>query len=65
MGLVCFNGFSTAQPCRTAEYNKAVNAYGTETAQFPGNLFAGLFGFPDYDYYRPDKKALTFEGVKY
>jgi len=50
---------------RTATFNDAVNAYGTETAQFPGNVFASLFGFPEYEYYQPDEKALVFEGVKY
>ena len=50
---------------RIAAYNEAVNIYTTTRTQFPGKIFAAMFGFPAYDFYAPDKELLNFRPVKY
>lgn len=50
---------------RTSRYNEAVNVYGTTLTQFPGNIFAWLGGFEQYQFYQPDKKALEFRRVEF
>jgi LemA protein len=50
---------------RITAYNDAVNTYTTTRTQFPGNMFAAMFGFPSHDFYTPDKELLDFKPVEY
>lgn len=50
---------------RTADYNRFVNIYTTALHQFPGNLFASIWGFDDYDYYQPRPEASEFAPINY
>ena len=36
------------------DYNKSVNGYNLQVKTFPNNLFAGMFGFKDKQYYKAD-----------
>lgn len=36
------------------DYNNTVNAYNLNVKTFPGNIFAGLFGFKEKAYYKAD-----------
>ena len=36
------------------DYNKSVNAYNLQVKTFPNNLFAGMFGFKDKQYYKAE-----------
>lgn len=39
------------------EYNEAVKRYNTDIKKFPGNIFAGLFGFTARDYFNASAEA--------
>ncbi len=47
------------------EYNTSVNLYSTKKSQFPGNLFATLFKFGDYPYFKLDSDEKRFIYVEY
>lgn len=38
-------------------YNQAVEAYNNKVLRFPGNIFAGMFGFQEKEPYRADAQA--------
>ena len=42
------------------QYNDAVNAYTTAMSMFPGNIYAAIFNFPNYEYF-DDKKTSEWE----
>jgi LemA protein len=39
------------------DYNDAVNIYNNQVKHFPGNIFAGMFGFHEKPYYKADEGA--------
>jgi LemA protein len=51
------------------DYNSTVNDYNLKVKTFPGNLFAGMFGFKEKAYYKADEGAeknpdFNFNGIK-
>ncbi len=50
---------------RITQYNTEVNIYTTVRSQFPGNVFAAVFGFPPHEFHTPDKELLDFEALNY
>ena len=46
-------------------YNISVNLYSTKRRQFPGNVFATLFKFGDYPYFKLDADKKSFIYVEY
>lgn len=50
---------------RIAEYNRVLNMYTTALRQFPGNIFATIWGFKEYEYYHPERGATEFRPLNY
>ncbi len=50
---------------RIAKYNDVVNMYTTALRQFPGSVFASIWGFEERDYYRPEAGAIEFHPMDY
>lgn len=50
---------------RIHAYNEQVNVYTTTIGQFPGNFFAVIYGFDDYDFYTPPPGTTTYRPVQY
>jgi len=46
-------------------YNEAVRTYRTDIRRFPSNLFAGMFGFGDRDYFEADEAAAAVPEVEF
>ncbi len=47
------------------EYNISVNIYSTKRSQFPGNVFATVFKFGEYPYFKLDSDEKSFIYVEY
>ncbi|MEZ4907917.1 MAG: LemA family protein [Saprospiraceae bacterium] len=47
------------------EFNEAVNSYNVKVKKFPNNLFAGVFGFKEKDYFKSDDGADKAPEVKF
>ena len=47
------------------EYNISVNLYSTKRSQFPGNVFASVFKFGEYPYFKLDSDEKSFIYVEY
>jgi hypothetical protein len=49
---------------RVIAYNTSVNMYTSYLKQFPGNMFGGLMGFHEREYYKPrEQSGLEFEEI--
>ncbi len=46
-------------------YNDAVRVYRTDIRRFPSNLFAGVFGFGDREYFEADEGAAVVPEVQF
>ena len=46
-------------------YNDSVRVYRTDIRRFPGNLFAGVFGFDDREYFEADEGAAEVPEVAF
>jgi len=60
--LVQVEGQITEQ---TIAYNNFVNKYNIFKQQFPGNLYAFIYGFDSFSLYTPDRNILEFKPVKF
>jgi len=47
------------------EYNISVNIYSTKKDQFPGSIFAAIFKFVEYPYFKLDSDEKSFIYVEY
>lgn len=47
------------------DYNNVVQGYNQARATFPGNLVAGIFGFPMRDYFKADAGAKTAPEINF
>ena len=47
------------------DYNEAAQKYNKKIKRFPGNLFAGIFGFDKVDYFEADKGASSVPEVNF
>lgn len=46
-------------------YNDAVRVFRTDVRQFPNNLYAGVFGFDDREYFEADEAAAQVPQVEF
>ena len=46
-------------------YNDSVMSYNQTIQQFPGNIFAGLFGFTEKEYFEIEEAAREVPQVKF
>ena len=47
------------------DYNTAVNGYNLRVKRFPGNLFAGMFGYHEKAYYKSDEGSQKAPDIKF
>jgi len=47
------------------DYNASVNIYNNKVKRFPGNIFAGLFGFHEKAYYKSDEGSQKAPDIKF
>ncbi|MGI6648312.1 MAG: LemA family protein [Bacillota bacterium] len=47
------------------DYNDAVQSYNATIKRFPTNVYAGIFGFDDREYFRAEEEAKTVPNVDF
>lgn len=47
------------------DYNDAVQSYNATIKRFPTNIYAGIFGFKDREYFRAEEEAKTVPNVDF